>query len=280
MITLSENRYITNHAHVPEHLPHYVSAISRTEPFLVGDFVVHVRESLLIFIGYPLNGPFNEAQFLDALADTKACFKPETVSLIAPTIPPVLQEYRPSASDAYYRIDLTRFSVSQKNRNMLARARQNLSVSIGGFDREHKKLIDSFLRQKRFDQNTKFIFQHIKEYARCETALIFDARNQRGDLVAFDVAEFGARNYAFYMFNFRSPKHHVPGVSDLLLAQIIEHARETGQRYINLGLGINPGVAFFKKKWGAVPFLDYVSAEQEANRQESWGELFDQLSGL
>jgi hypothetical protein len=280
MITLSENRYILDHAYVPEHLPHYVSAISRTEPFLVDDFVVYVRDVHLILIGYPLSGTYNESQLLETLTEAKARFKPEVVSLIAPEIPSALNEFKPSPYDAYYRIERTQLAIPQKTRNMLSRARQEISIKIGCFGREHKKLTDAFLRKKRFDQNTRFIFQHIKEYARCETALLFEARTQRGDLVAFDVAEFGAKNYAFYMFNVRSPKHNFPGVSDLLLAQIIEQAKEAGQRYINLGLGINPGVAFFKKKWGAVPFLGYVVAEQKANRQEAWGELFDQLSGL
>jgi hypothetical protein len=27
---------------------------------------------------------------------------------------------------------------------------------------------------------------------------------------------------------------------------------------MNLGLGVNAGVAFFKRKWGAAPFLPYV----------------------
>ncbi|MFH1627942.1 MAG: hypothetical protein ABIE47_04380 [Pseudomonadota bacterium] len=33
---------------------------------------------------------------------------------------------------------------------------------------------------------------------------------------------------------------------------------EEGKKYINLGLGINPGVAFFKEKWGGVVFLPYA----------------------
>ena len=52
MITASERAYIIENAYVPEHLPHYVTAISQTEPFLVGDFVVHVVGTQLVFVGY------------------------------------------------------------------------------------------------------------------------------------------------------------------------------------------------------------------------------------
>jgi hypothetical protein len=59
------------------------------------------------------------------------------------------------------------------------------------------------------------------------------------------------------MFNFRCRKRNVPGASDLLLHEIIEQARGQGKRFLNMGLGINDGVSFFKKKWGAEPFLPY-----------------------
>ena len=32
---------------------------------------------------------------------------------------------------------------------------------------------------------------------------------------------------------------------------------------LNLGLGINPGVAFFKRKWNARPWLPYVETSWE-----------------
>ncbi|MBT9139112.1 MAG: hypothetical protein DDT31_01693 [Syntrophomonadaceae bacterium] len=47
------------------------------------------------------------------------------------------------------------------------------------------------------------------------------------------------------------------GASDLILYEIIKTAQEMGKSFVNLGLGINEGVAFFKKKWGGSPFLNY-----------------------
>jgi hypothetical protein len=103
-----------------------------------------------------------------------------------------------------------------------------------------------------------------------------DARNARGELVAFDVADFGARAFAFYMFNFRSRQHNLPGASDLLLAHLIARAQAEGKRYVNLGLGIDTGIAFFKRKWGAVPFLKHCACVQHAPRSV-WQDLLDQF---
>ena len=41
------------------------------------------------------------------------------------------------------------------------------------------------------------------------------------------------------------------GTGDALLHALAAGAAERGQRSLNLGLGIDEGIAFFKKKWGA-----------------------------
>jgi hypothetical protein len=80
------------------------------------------------------------------------------------------------------------------------------------------------------------------------------------------------------MFNFRSREHSIPGASDLLFSHIVERAKSEDKRFVNLGLGINSGIAFFKRKWGAAPFLKYASCVQESKTERSWGELFDQFA--
>ena len=32
---------------------------------------------------------------------------------------------------------------------------------------------------------------------------------------------------------------------------------DSGKKYINMGLGINEGIKFFKSKWGSKPFYEY-----------------------
>ena len=115
------------------------------------------------------------------------------------------------------------------------------------------------MKNRSVDEATRFIFQRIDAYlSSSKTAGIFDARTSEGELVAFDIAEFKPRDYALYMFNFSSETRYVPGASDMLLSRVIEQARTEGKAYINLGLGISPGVTFFKEKWGGAVFLPHV----------------------
>lgn len=92
MITAVQEAYIERQAYIPEHVPGYVTAISRTEPFLFGDFVAYAASDLLIFVGYPLREGFEEKRLGKALDEAVKRLTPERVSFIAPSIPPSLQE--------------------------------------------------------------------------------------------------------------------------------------------------------------------------------------------
>ncbi len=278
MITDAEQAYIAEHAYVPEHLPHYVTAIARTEPFLLGEYVAHLAERNLVFVGYPLTGDFEAGNMLDGLEQARDRFEASRVSLLAPPLLHPPAGCSPSAADQYFRLDLSNLHLSKKTRNMLARARREVTIEIGTFGREHQRLVDEFLHTHRLGAAERFIFRRVSEYVRCKSALVFEARTPKGNLAAFDIAEFGARQYAFYMFNFRARKHNIPGVSDLLLAHLIEHAQAEGKRFVNLGLGIDAGVAFFKKKWGAAPFLEHVIYTQDVKAPSAWDEMLDQFA--
>jgi len=279
MITAAQQDYIEHYAYVPEHLPQYVTAISQAEPFLFGDFLAYARKDRLIFVGYPLRDTFEEKRMRSALEEAIKRFSPESVSLIAPSIPSSLNDCVHPPSDHYHRLDLSSLSIPQKLRNMLSRARRELLVEKNkDFDEEHKKMVNDFLKNHPVDEATRFIFKRIAEYlSSSTTAWIFDARNKRNELVAFDVAEFKPRDYAIYMFNFSSDVLYVPGDSDLLLSEVIQQAKRERKKYINLGLGINPGVTFFKKKWGGVAFLPYASCLYHPLRKEHLEALLQKL---
>jgi hypothetical protein len=260
MITAAEEDHIERYAYLPEHVPEYVTAISQTEPFLFGDFLVYAKKGHFILVGYPFNEAFEEKRMERALEDAVKRLKPVSVSLLAPSIPSSLDNCLHPPTDHYYRLDLSTISISQKSRNLLRRAGREVSVEKNPhFDQEHKKMVEEFLKTHSADEATRFIFQRIDTYlSSSKTASIFEARTGDGDLVAFDVAEFKPRDYAVYMFNFRSVSRYIPGASDLLLSAVMQQAIAEGKKYINLGLGINPGVAFFKEKWGGVVFLPYA----------------------
>jgi len=279
MITTDQQDYIEDHAYVPEHLPQYVTAISQTEPFLFGDFLAYARKGLLIFVGYPLKKPFEEKRMRSALEEATNRFNPERVSLIAPSIPFSLNHCVRPPSDHYYRLDLPSLSISQKLRNMLNRASRELSLEKDrSFGEEHKKVVDHFLNTHSVDEATQSIFKEIGDYiSSSRTAWIFNARNKRKELVAFDIAEFRPNDYSIYMFNFSSNALYVPGASDFLLSEVIKQAKAERKKYINLGLGINPGVTFFKKKWGGTAFLPYASCLYHPSRKENLEALLQKL---
>jgi hypothetical protein len=279
MITASQQNDISGRAYLPEHIPQYVTAISHTEPFLIDDFLVHVKKDHLTFVGYPLKEPFEEKRMRSVLEKEIKRFRPESVSLIAPSIPFSIHDCIHPPSDHYYRLELSSLSISQKLRNMLSRASRDLSVEKNrDFDEEHRKIVEAFLNTHPVDEATRFIFKRIGDYlSSSPTAWVFDARNNKNELVAFDVAEFTPIDYILYMFNFSSEALYVPGASDLLLSEVIQQAKTERKKYINLGLGINPGVTFFKKKWGAVAFLPYASCVYHPQRKENLEALLQKL---
>lgn len=279
MITAAQQDYIEDYAYVPEHIPHYVTAISQAETFIFGDFLAYAKKDRLIFVGYPFKELFEENRMKNALEKAIKRFKPESVSLIAPSIPSSLSDCIHPPLDHYYRLDLSTLSISQKLRNMLSRAGRDLSVEKNrNFDEEHRKMVDDFLKTHPVDEATRFIFERIGDYlSSSTTAWVFDARNNSGELVAFDVAEFKPKDYAIYMFNFSSSTLYVPGASDLLLSEVIKQAKTEKKKYINLGLGINPGVTFFKKKWGGVAFLPHTFCLYHPSRKENLEALLQKL---
>jgi hypothetical protein len=279
VITQTERTFIREHAYVPEHVPGYVCSISEAEPHLIGNFLVYRTGDQLIVVGYPLRGAFAEKDMKKALNRAVAQLKPVQVSITAPSIPADVERQRAGPVDYYYRLGLNNLSVSQKLRNLLRRSGKELEVvKTKTITSEHAYLIERFTSTHGIDETTRFIFSGVPDYvSECDSAWVFEGRNTKGELVVFDVADFGSREYAFYLFNFRSRDAYVPGGSDLLLWHIMEQARSEQKEYINLGLGVSPGVTFFKRKWGAVPFLPHSTYLYSPRNRDAVQALLERL---
>jgi hypothetical protein len=275
MIGPAEETFIQDHAHIPEHIPGYGSVMSAGEPYLVEDFLVYFGRDTLVFIGYPLEENFDENRISKILTDTIRRFSPEQAVLIAPSVPSYPgTRGRP---DAYYRLDLVHDQIHPKVLNMVHRAGREVRVETGrSLGTEHRLLVDDFMATPDLEDGSRTIFKKIPEYiSSVPTAEIFSAVDASGNLVAFDIVDFGSRQYAFYMFNFRSRRHKIPGASDLLIHAIIQESRARDKIFLNMGLGLNAGVEFFKEKWRAVPFLHYQSLHFSV-KKPSWLESFFQ----
>jgi hypothetical protein len=279
MLTIEEHNLIYRHAYIPEHLPAYVEGISEAEPYLIGDFLCFVTGNRLVFIGYSLGiegiEPNNTEQAYQSACDR---FQPATVAVIAPWLwfPP--QTCENQQKDDYYRLDLPIKHVHSEVDYMVRRAIREVQVGPGRFGGEHRQLITDFLSGHEVTQEQKVIFRRIPYYLdHSKTARLLEARRRDGTLAAFTITDIGSAEYAFYLFNFRSIKKSVPGVSDLLFYKMVRLAQSEGKRAINLGLGINPGLRRFKAKWGAIPFFPYTSCLVSRHPIEP-GTLAEQLA--
>jgi hypothetical protein len=268
MISQEVTNLIYDHAYVPEHLVEYVIAVSDAEPYLFHNYLCYKKDEVLIFIGYPLGVTFNEEKMEASLDAASKTMKPLTISLIAPSIATKNARIIQQHSDSYYRLDLNTLIIPPKVHNMLRRASQQASVEQRNeWTDEHKAIVDEFLVTHQVSEESERIFIRIPEYVSASKSVhILNAFDNKERLIAFDVVDYGSKDYAFYMFNFSSQKHHVPGASDLLLSEMIASARERGKKFVNLGLAINKGVTFFKQKWGGTPFLNHEFALYETPR--------------
>jgi hypothetical protein len=279
MISKTDSEYIFNYAYVPEHLVDYVTSIAGAEPCLFQHYLCYKKDEMLIFIGYPLGVSFDEKQMEASLAKALNSMKPQSISLIAPKFGERSAEVIQQHSDTYYRLDLNNLVVPPKVHNMLRRASQEISVEQSSkWHDNHGTLVAEFLATHQVSEESKYIFAGIPEYvASSKSVHVLSALDREGNLIAFDVADYGSRDYAFYMFNFASREHRVPGASDLLLSEVVGIAREQGKQFVNLGLSINKGVTFFKEKWGGEPFLNHEFILYDKSRAGIIDALFNRL---
>jgi hypothetical protein len=256
MLNDRERKWIYRHAYLPEHLPDYVGAVSGAEPFLHRNYLYFLGKKHLIFNGYPLKpGAEPPARIYDHIC---ARCRPTTAAVIASAIWLPAEPYEQQAVDSYYRLDLPVRPIDAAVAYMLRRAQRDLQISRGSFGKAHKRIIKAFVAGHRLNRRQEYLFKHIPQYLKAsDSAVLFEARRQK-ELVAFNIVDLGAADYAFYLFSFRSGIN-VPGASDLLFHAMVKLAHAEGKKAVNLGLGVNAGIRRFKEKWGGVPFLKYSS---------------------
>lgn len=258
MLTSEERDLVYDYAYLPEHLPDYVGSVTGGEPYLEGGHLCFLRKDHLAFIGYALGTDALETR--EAYESACRRFKPATVAFIASEIRLPNDTCEPLGTDHYYRLDLPASPPPPEVAYMVRRAGRELAVGPGTFGREHGKLVKAFLSEHALGSEQRHICKQIPHYLkRSDSACLIEARKGR-TLVAFSIVDTGARDYAFYMFSFRSSRQTVPGASDLIFSEMIRTAHSKGRKTLNLGLGINPGIRRFKEKWGGKVFLPYASA--------------------
>jgi hypothetical protein len=264
MITPEQEKYILESARVPEHIPALMVGISQADIFMVDPFICLAKEDWLIFIGYPLEGPFRAEIFLDALRKTIKQYGPRSTWFIAPEFPDPLNAWaRREESDDYYRFDLKATNPGPNLIRTAQKAAKNLSIVRSRvFSEDHALLTRDLLQREDLPPRVRELYLRMKDYvAFSPTSLVLSARDRQDRLSAYYILDLGAEKFLTYVVGCYSKQAYVPHASDLLFFEMINVARDQRKEYIHLGLGVNAGISRFKKKWGGVPFLKYEFGE-------------------
>ena len=271
--------HVTAQAVTPDQLLPYVGAVSDMQTTLAGDCVLHYHGDRAVLVGYPLHSPHDNAaaqKTLDA-ALAAALSRPGLahITVLAAQRPHSAPEHAESTEDSYWAVPLPPLPPKQKLRHMLHRAAREITLSAtsgpGSWTEAHKELVQTYIRTRPLEPGTRHIFLHLDAYlAAAPEALLWSAHNADGQLAGCALGDYSALSTAFYMFAFRSPTAP-PGTADTLLAAVLDEGARRGHSHCNLGLGINPRIAFFKKKWQATAFLPCVQTSWDLRpARTSW----------
>jgi hypothetical protein len=252
--------HVAAEAVVPEQVPAYVCAVAGSAPHMIGACVGYESAGRLVLVGYPVHDPRDNSAIAAAVEDALKLPGLARITVIGPARPAQAPAASPEIADHYLSLPVPPPPPSQKLRNLLRRAGRDLTVERGRqCTSEHMALVGRYLEQRELAGGTRRVFQQLPRYIEASAgSLVVSARRPDQRLAAFAVGEFASRHTAMYMFCFRSPELAPPGGADLLLAELLKEARERGQTRMNLGLAVNAGIGFFKRKWGAALFLPYV----------------------
>jgi hypothetical protein len=261
--------WVTAAAAVPEQVVAYVAAVAGSRPMMIADCVGYAAGGTLVLVGYPLHDPLDAKAM--AVAVDQALQRPglERITVIGPTRPPQAPLAAVVAQDRYYALPVPPPPLGSKLRSLLGRAGRELAIDRGRrLESDHTALVQRYLDERRLAAGTRRIFGQLPRYIEASAgSRVVSGRLADGRLAAFAVGEFAALTTAFFMFCFRDPQLAPPGSADLVLSGLLEEAGRLGQTRMNLGLGVNAGIGFFKRKWGAEPFLPCVEAGWEVKPQ-------------
>jgi len=264
MLSPGEEEYILRNAKVPEHIPALMAGISQADLFLMGPFLCLAKDDWLIFVGYPLEGDFSEDSFSLALEKAMTLSRPSHTWFIAPKIPAsFVPKIKSRENDFYYRLDLQSPQIGGSLIRVAEKAAQALAVSPSRlFSEEHVRLTEEFLKRQELPPRVHQLYLRMKDYLSfSETSLLLSAWNRENRLSAYFVLELSAKKFLTYVVGCHSKENYVPHASDFLFYEMIKVAKKNKKEYVHLGLGVNEGIARFKKKWGGVPFLKYEFGE-------------------
>ena len=268
---------ILNLASIPEHSIPLMNAMSQGNMFYIDNYVFYNSSDWLMAIGYPLNGEYDEEIFENTISKALNIFKnKENVQcfVIAPSLPKSMQEYIIDR-DQYYILGIDA-EIPLKLRGPIQKASEKLKIEESDeFTAKHRRLWGEFLGLIEQD-NKKVIAPHVKElYARTPEAIrlcngklrFLNAYDSEDNLVACLLLDYAPNDFVSYILGAHSKSHYVSHAVDLLFATMLKNAKNSGKKFIHLGLGVNEGILRFKRKWGAKEHIPYVMGVWDHKRK-------------
>jgi hypothetical protein len=193
MLSADEKKLLLKKAYIPEHIPHYGSAVSDMEASLHEGYLYYHSKDQLNLVGYPLDmdlDPVRTGKIFEELLDKH---RPAKAAVIAPELPDIdidEEAVMARSRDEYLLLQTDKVKPGKKLRSLLRRAERELKVETGIYGREHEELIEEFLHYRNISEEHSYIFKRLPNYLQAsETALLLEARHGE-DLVAFEVVDF------------------------------------------------------------------------------------------
>ncbi|MDL2306694.1 GNAT family N-acetyltransferase [Desulfovibrio sp. OttesenSCG-928-C06] len=171
-------------------------------------------------------------------------------------------------------------------RRHVRQAASCLRVEEGqSFTPAHRRLWSEFLARPDMRSNVREMYAKTEALLRLhpEGITLLDTIDSEGRLAASLLLDFAPSSFCSYIIGAHSRRFYTPHATDLLFARMLELARQRGKAYIHLGLGVNEGIARFKRKWGAVPRIPFQMAAWQADLPDtarSGGMLGGLMRGL
>ncbi len=260
MITPDERKFILANASVPEHSVELMTSISGGEPFLTGGYFFCRKAEEIILVGYPLQHEFDANEFEIVIAQIKKKFRPTWISLIAPELSSrLISVCEEKGSDHYYTRETQPLVIRSGLKRQIHTARKNLSIERATLMvKANDRLSLEFIERVKPPPRVNHLLSKMPAFvSRSKDSVVLNAWDKKHNLTAFYIVDLAPSDFSSYVIGCHSKKNYVPGASDLLFFEMLQMSQEFDKRYVHLGLGVNPGIERFKKKWGGVRMQRY-----------------------